>query len=367
MKNVSFSFLLFLCLGITLVSCKKDEPETPKPADPIPAKPRNYATVSTFVGSTLGIAGYADGTGTTAAFNFIYQTVKDSQGNLFVADYNNHVIRKVTLGGVVTTFTGTQGQTGGTDATGTSARFHGPTGICIDASNNLYVAEYQGNRIRKITSAGVVTTFAGSTLGTVGTVDATGTDARFDAPYSIAIDAQGNLYISQPNSNTKVMRKITSAGVVTTWAGGATTVQDGTGTNAGFTQPLGVCIDKQGNVYVGDRNSVRKITSAGVVTTVVGSLTMGGTTEGIGANARFSTARGICTDNAGFLYVTDNNRIRKINLTTNEVTTLTGNIAGVGNNDGTLANATFNDILGLYIDSAGIIYASEQARILKIE
>jgi sugar lactone lactonase YvrE len=231
----------------------------------------------------------------------------------------------------------------------------------------LYVAEYFGNRIRKITSTGVVTTFAGSTLGIAGTVNDTGTAARFDAPYGIAIDAQGNIYVSQPNSNTRVMRKITSTGVVTTLAGGATTVQDGTGTNAGFSQPLGVCTDTQGNIYVGDRISVRKITSAGVVTTVAGSLTMGGTTEGTGANARFSEARSICTDNLGFVYLTDNNRVRKVSLTTNEVTTLTGNIATFGNTDGTLANATFGNVYGLSIDSAGIIYASENGRIRKIE
>jgi streptogramin lyase len=264
--------------------------------------------VTTFAGS--GTATFLDGTGTSAGFNAPANVAIDTLGNVYVADQTNNRIRKITSAGVVTTFAGS-GTATYLDATGTSAGFSAPTGVAVDSIGNLYVADYINNRIRKITSSGVVTTLAGGGSG-----DATGTSAGFNRPYGVAVDSTGNMYVSDALSNR--IRKITSAGVVTTLAGsgsGASGSIDGIGSNASFNYPLGVAIDYVGNIYVGDstNNLIRKITSAGVVTTLAGSGTAT-YVEGIGTNAGFNTPTGVAVDLSGNLYVSDisNNRIRKI-------------------------------------------------------
>jgi sugar lactone lactonase YvrE len=176
----------------------------------------------------------------------------------------------------------------------------------------VYVADYDNHRIRKITSAGVVTTLAGSGTGTF--ADGTGTSASFRNPYGVAVDSSGNVYVAD-QLNQRI-RKITSAGVVTTLAGNGTAAfADGTGTSARFNSPQGVAVDSAGNVYVADYNNqrIRKITSAGVVTTLAGQTTPG-STDGTGTNARFNGPTGIAVTSGGILYVvdSDNNRIRKI-------------------------------------------------------
>lgn len=314
--------------------------------------PVNFNYVVSPVVSTLAgqsNEGFTDGTGAAAQFNYPVGICIDGAGNLYVGDASNHRIRKVTQAGVVTTFAGsTQGFV---NATGTAALFNVPVGICIDPSGNFYAGDIANNAVRKLTAAAVVTThaagfnypigvcadaagniyvaennnhriskitpggvasvFAGS--GVAGNADGTGTAAQFEEPYGICADAAGNIYVVD-NVSSRV-RKITPAGVVTTISGAAGTgFQDGNVAVAKFDQPNGICVDAQGNLFVSDYNNnrIRKITPAGAVSSFAGSTQ--GFEDGAAAQARFYKPGHICIDNQGNLYVADryNHRIRKI-------------------------------------------------------
>ena len=184
----------------------------------------------------------------------------------------NDTIRKITPAGVVTTFAGTAGQSGSADGTGAAARFTNPEGTAVDGAGNVYVADTFNDTIRKITPAGVVTTLAG-TAGQGGSADGTGAAARFAFPTGVAVDGAGNVYVADTDNDT--IRKITPAGVVTTLAGtaGQSGSADGTGAAARFNSPFGLAVDGAGNIYVADEDNdaIREITPAGVVSTLAGT------------------------------------------------------------------------------------------------
>ncbi|TYB79952.1 hypothetical protein ES674_08525 [Bizionia myxarmorum] len=261
-------------------------------------------TVSTIAGS---IEGDADGTGTNAQFNAPEGIAIDSQGNLYIADRDNNKIRKITPNGAVTTLAGNTA--GYADGTGADAQFYGPTGITVDNQDNLYVADNRNNKIRKVTQNGMVSTVAGSNPGDT---DGTGTNAQFYGPQEITADSQGNLYIA--DSGNHKIRKINSSGEVTTIAGSIEGNADGTGIDAQFYIPIGITLDSQGNLYIADsyNHRIRKITPSGLVSTIAGSSP--GYTDGIGASAQFYFPLKIIIDNQDNLYVSDrnNNKIRKI-------------------------------------------------------
>jgi sugar lactone lactonase YvrE len=296
--------------------------------------------VSTIAGS--GAIGSVDGTGTSAQFNAPYGITVDNSGNLYICDWRNHRIRKMTPTGVVTTFAGSS--QGFADGTGTTAQFYNPGGITTDASGNFYVTDGLNHKIRKITPAGVVTTFAGSFPGDA---DGTGTAAQFKAPSGIAIDNSGNIFVSDTQNHR--IRKITPTGVVTTLAGSTSGFSDGTGTAAKFNFPNGLTIDSSNNIYIADafNNRIRKITPAGVVTTLAGSFP--GFLDGTVAVAKFNSPIGMAVDNSDNIYVTDrsNHRIRKI-TPSGDVTTIAGSSSGY--NDGVGTTALFRFPLGVSID-----------------
>ncbi|MBA3682982.1 MAG: hypothetical protein H0W73_17730 [Bacteroidetes bacterium] len=267
--------------------------------------------VTTFAGSGLG--GSTDGLGAVASFSNPTGVCSDASGNIYVADNNNHKIRKISPIGLVTTLAGS-GTIGAANATGTLASFYNPTGVCSDANGNIYVADNNNNKIRKITPAGVVTTLAGS--GSIGAVDAVGTLASFHFPYGLCSDGVGNIYVA--DSYNHKIRKITSTGTVTNLAGsGNIGAVDATGILASFAYPISVSSDAFGNVYVADFNNhkIRKITTSGTVTTFAGSGTPGAV-DAIGVLASFSNPAGICLNPVGDIYIADagNHKIREITL-----------------------------------------------------
>src|SRR6185436_647366 len=256
-----------------------------------------------FAGRTYGAA---DGNGTSARFAQPHGLAIDGADNLYVADFENHTIRKITPGGTVTTLAGVAGDPGTANGTGTGARFNLPSGIVFHSSGDLYVTDYANHTIRKVTTAGVVTTFAG-TAGMQGSVDATGSAARFSYPAGIAVDSGGNLYVA--DSFTHIIRRITVPGaVVTTFAGlaGNPGWTDGTGSAARFYAPIGVAVDAD-NIYVSDSGNqlLRKITQAGVVTTLAGSPRSSSHVEGTSSFARFWNPSGITSAGGGNLYLCD--------------------------------------------------------------
>ena len=282
------------------------------------------AGVVTTLAGTAGSAGSTDATGSAARFSSPSGVSVDSEGNIFVADRINHTIRKVTSAGVVTTLAGTAGSNGSTDATGSAARFNQPYGVAVDTAGNVFVGDTYNDTIRKVTSAGVVTTLAGL-AGSSGSTDATGSAARFRSPLGVTVDTAGNVFVADYNNHT--VRKVTSAGVVTTLAGtaGSPGSTNGTGSAARFYYPQGVSVDTAGNVYVAEfNNTIRKVTSAGVVTTEAGVTGTAGSNNGLGSAARFKSPWGVSVNTEGNVFVADfsNSTIRKTVLSAPATVTL---------------------------------------------
>ncbi len=316
---------------------------------------QSTALVSTFAGQA-GVSGSANGTGTAATFKYPVGVALDGSGNVYIGDFQNNLVRKITAGGVVSTLAGS-GSVGSANGTGTAASFNGPIGVAVDGSGNVYVGDSANNLIRKITPGGVVTTFAGS--GSGGAANGTGTAASFSGPADLAIDGSGNIYETDQVGN--LIRKITSAGVVSTLAGsGSAGSANGTGTAASFSQPYAVAVDASGNVYIGDihNNQIRKISAGGVVTTLAGSGASG-SADGTGTAASFNGPYGLAIDVAGNVYVGDygNNLVRKI-TSWGVVNTLAGSGAQ-GSANGSATAASFNGPCGVAVNANGRLYVAE--------
>ncbi len=269
------------------------------------------ASVVNTLAGTPGIAGAVNGADSLASFNRPFGVAVDGSGNVYVADAGNNLIRKIAANGTVSNFAGT-GLAGAADGKD-SASFNSPLGVTVDGSGNVYVADYGNNEIRKITPSGVVSTLAGK-AGVAGNADGLDTAARFNLPESLTVDGNGNVFVAD-NGNNEV-RKVTPAGQVSTVAGnGSPGKINGNGSGASFNSPFGIAIDGAGNLYVADsgNNLIREISQAGQVSTFAGSGVKGSSDAGA-AQATFNTPAGIVVDVAGNVYVSDenNNIIRKI-------------------------------------------------------
>jgi len=309
--------------------------------------------VRTLAGSE--IAGSADGVGIAAQFSGPTGIAVDSTGVIYVADAYTHQIRKILPNGTVSTLAG--GTRGFADGVGTIARFSGPTGVAVDSAGVVYVADTANNRIRKILTDGTVSTLAGS--GVPGFADGIGALAQFYFPHGITVDSTGVVYVADTLNNR--IRKILPDGTVSTVAGsGLDGSVDGAGDVAKFKRPAGVVVDSTGVVYVADyhNHQIRKILPDGTVSTLAGSG-VPGFADGIGALAQFKCPAGITVDRAGIIYVADRitNRIRKI-LTDGTVSTLAGNDV-YGFADGVGVAAQFNAPFGIAVDGMGVLYVGD--------
>jgi sugar lactone lactonase YvrE len=287
----------------------------------------------------------------------------DVSGNLYVADASSNTILKITSTGVLSTLAGAAGRAGSGDDTGGGALFNQPGGVAVDASGNVFVADTGNAVIRKISPNGAVTTVAGS-AGSRGSRDGYGAGALFNQPGAVAVDAPGNLYVT--DSFNATLRKIAPDGAVTTLAGaaGIRGDADGAGTAARFNQPGGVAVDASGNVYLADtyNDTIRKISPAGVVTTIAGSAGLSGATDLKGANALFNQPSGIAVDAAGNVYVADtgNATIRRI-IPDGTAATLAG-LAGISGLCDTINGpALFNQPHALAVDGAGVLFVADTA------
>ena len=358
---MSYRLLIFIRNGITavacvgafcLVSCDRGDEDMSR-----------YRAVTTFAGGDA--AGFVDGKISGARFNNPSGLALDAEGNLFVADFSNHCIRKITPGGVVSTFAGT-GVPGAVNGFRLSATFNHPYGLAIDREGNIYVGDVDNHRIRKISTDGTVSTFAG---GGKGFADREGSLARFNQPYGVAVDSDLNVYVADSHNNR--IRKITPGGSVSTLAGnGHDGFVDGPAASAEFYVPIGVALDGAGNVFVGDEgnSSIRKITPGGEVITFVGNGNYS-FSDGVGKNAEFNAPGAIAIDGDGNLYVADylNNCIR-LASPDGQVRRIAGNrIKGFA--DGPARDAEFHYPFGIAVDPRGVVYVGDyyNHRIRKID
>jgi sugar lactone lactonase YvrE len=260
--------------------------------------------VGTLAG-TAGSCGYVNDTGAAARFCAPEDIAVDGAGTLYVADRNNNAIRLVHPGGAVTTYVG-GGGSGSADGIGPAARFSGPENLAVDGAGTVYVADTQNHTIRKVAPGGVVTTLAGL-AGSSGSSNGVGSAARFSFPHGVAVDGAGTVYVSD---NNDMIRAITPGGVVSTLAGadGVCGSADGTGSAARFCNPQGMAIDAAGVIYVADANhTIRTISPGGIVRTVAGLFGRCGSADGTGSAARFCIPRAVAVGPSGTLFVSDQN------------------------------------------------------------
>lgn len=310
-----------------------------------------------------------DGIGAAARFNLPYGVAADSAGNVYVADVNPglqlNAVRKITPSAEVTTITGNNAGNGVTDGPAAAARFDWPGAIAVHSDGTVFVADTGNQLIRKISAEGVVSTLAGNPFNAEldSSGDGTGAQANFSEPAGIVVGKDGVAYVADAFRNT--IRRVGSDGVVTTLAGSYQTsmeAADGQGARARFSRTNGIALDSNGILYVVDNHAVRKVDTNGNVTTLTGTLgpLNSGTADGTLAQARFGYPRAITIDASGNLYLTDqlNHNVRKI-TPAGIVTTLAGTTGVAGDADGPASAASFNGPRGIAVDKAGNVYVAD--------
>jgi sugar lactone lactonase YvrE len=330
------------------------------------------ATITTIAGN--GTAGFSGdgGRGNRAQVAGPTGLAVDRAGNVYIADSLNNRVRRVSPNGTITTYAGSNSTSLGDGGPATSARLHSPTGLAIDRQGNLYIAEYNGARVRRVSPVGTITTVAGTGLRGNSGDGGPATSARLYFPRALAVDEQGNLYISDWELST--VRRVSRDGAITTVAGTGRPGFSGDGrpaTRAQLKYPEGLAVDRAGNLYIVDSGNgrVRKVSRAGTITTIAG----GGTSLGSGIrakSARLSNPEGLVVDAHGNLYVADwgNYLVRKISGTRITTYAGTGKACGafaIGRSIGDGGPATKAPLCqpwGLTIDRRGNLYVSEQGR-----
>ena len=323
------------------------------------------STVATLLQSKPGISLVAGNTTAGIPLNNPTGMVRDSLGNLYVLDQTANSLDKIAPDGTFSVLAGNQGASGSADGVGAAASFYFPNGLAIDGQGNLYVSDTQNVTIRKVTSDGVVTTVAGQ-VGAVGSVDGPARSAKFSSPQGVAVDTKGNLYVADARNNT--IRKITPGGIVSTMAGqtGKCGYADGVGSAAQFCNPGPLIVDGTGNLYVVDSyfHTIRKVTPDSAVSTLAGSPGYKGAEDGAGSAAHFCSPAGLAFDNTGNLLVSDQGCYGSTNVVIRKVTP-TGVVTTIAGNNGaafvgqTAATAAFVGPEGLAMDASGNIFVAD--------
>ena len=320
-----------------------------------PTNRQALGLVTTIAGS--GAPGIDDGPALSATFSDPFGLAVDKRGNVIVADGGqSNRIRRVTTEGKVQTIAGSS--EGFADGDALQAQFNTPSGIAIDRAGNIIIADTSNNRIRKLSTDGTrVSTIAGT--GVAGFTDGRTDQAQFDGPIGIAVDKSGNLFIADTYNDS--IRKITTEGVVTTVAGtGSPGYSDGPANSAMFDTPSGVAVDKDGNLFIADtgNHAIRKISPLGEVTTVAGR-----DAGSQGGEVRLNHPVGITVTPDGFLFISDDDRGRIIRITPEgAATTYAGSIAGFANGAG--ESARFNGPSAVAVDRQGILYVADSQNYL---
>jgi sugar lactone lactonase YvrE len=306
------------------------------------------------------------GNGKLATLSYPSGIYVDSAGNLYIADTYNHLIRRVDTSGVITTVAG-DGSYGysGDNGPATSASLYYPTSVAVDSAGNLYIADIDNNRIRKVDTGGVITTVAGNGIQGYSGDNGPATSANLNLPCGVAVDGLGNLYIADYYNDR--IRKVDTSGIITTVAGNGLRDyigDNGPATSASLFDPMSVVVDSAGNLYVADtwHNRIRKVDTGGVITTVAGNGIQGYSGDnGPATSANLKQPFGVAVDSVGNLYIADfnNNRIRMVD-TNGIITTVAGDGSyGYSGDNGPAILASLFSPNGVAVDSAGNIYIAD--------
>ena len=331
-----------------------------------PASPTS--PIATIVGTGMATYSGDGGQATAAAIYGPSGSVYDSAGNLYFSDQSNNVIRKVTPAGVITTVVGTViGGFFGDGGQATDARINQPTGLAIDAAGDLYISDSYNHRVRMVTPAGIITTVVGNGSSTVAGDGGQATAAGVSLPDGLAFDASGNLYIS--DNNGQVIREVTPDGVIHTVAGNGnsgSSVDGGPATATSLLYPGGLAVDAAGDLFFanGYSNRIREVTPDGIIHTVAGNGTPGYSGDGGQAtDAELATATDVKLDAAGDLFITDSgNNVIRVVTPDGVIHTLAGTgSTGFTGDGGPASAATFNAPFGVTFDAAGDLIIADSS------
>ena len=329
--------------------------------------------ISTYAGTGVGGFSGDGGQATAAELYNPTEVAVDAAGNVYVADQGNNSIRKVSTAGIISTFAGNGTMLsyscttcyGGDGGQATAAELWEPAGVVVDAVGNVYIADYGNSRIRTVNTAGIISTFAGNGTNAYSGDGGQASSAELYGPNGVAFDAAGNVYIADTDNNR--IREVTTAGIISTIAGNGTTGYSGDGgqaTAAELNLPYGIAVDAASNVYIAvERNNrIRTVSTAGIISTVAGNGTLGYSGDGGQATAaEFNYPYGVAIDAAGNLYIDDesNERIRTVS-TAGIINTVAGNGAvGYTGDGGQATVASFNNPKGVAFDAASNVYIAD--------